>query len=259
MTPTAQAGLSVSPARVVLQAKPEQTRVGFFALANRGDAPLDVTVEAEDWREGITGARGRVDWLTVKPTKLRLRPGKSAKVKYVVRVPNTASGELRTQVFFTTRETAEGIVSLRSRLGAIVYVGIEGTEQIEAAITTLDATYTASTPGIAQPDQLDVAIGIQNRGNAHIVPEGEVGLRDEDGQSVATISFPAGWGLLPNQQETYRATGHGIHLKPGQYTVDVTVHCGSDLHHPTTVTKTLKAEVTQEGTWRFLEPAPASP
>ena len=254
--PLARAAVSVSPPRVVLQAKPKETRVGFFTVENTGDEPLTIKVEPEDWSGGMGGKRGAVPWLRVKPTNLVLGKGKSARVKFTVRVPAGASGELRAQVFFTTE--SGGGISMRSRLGAIIYVGVEGTERIEGSLTHTELFYTAATPGVATPDRLEVVMRIHNRGNAHIVPEGTIVLRDQEGRTVATIPLPPGWGLLPNEEDTYHAIGHGVHLKPGVYTVDITVECGNDLRHPKTITKTVRAEVGQKGIARVLEEAPTS-
>ena len=248
---SAQAALSVSPSRVVLRAKPARVLVGFFVLENQGDRPLAVRVEPEDWAGGIGGARGPVGWLTVRPATLTLRPRKRARVKYTIRVPEDASGELRTQVFFTT-ELSGAPMPMRSRLGTIIYVGIEGTERIAAAITQVSASYTAGTPGVAQPDRLDVAVTIRNDGNAHIAPDGAVVIRDAEGRLVATVPLQSGWGLLPNEEDLYHAIGHGIHLTPGRHTLEVTVHCGGDLRHPITVSRSADAVVTETGTLDLL-------
>lgn len=255
VTPIAEAALSVSPSRVVLQGKPSEKKVGYFTLENQGHEPLRIVVEPEDWSGGIGGSRGTVAWLSVKPTQLTLRPKKQARVKYTVRIPDDAGGELRTQVFFTMETPpAGGAMPMRSRLGTIIYVGIEGTERIEAAITDVQGFYTASTPGIAHPDRVDFAIGIHNRGNAHIVPEGQVVIRSEKDQlTVATVRLQGGWGLLPNEQDTYHAIEHNIHLQPGRYTLDLTVFYGGDFRRPMTATKTLKAEVTPRHEFRLLE------
>lgn len=256
----AEAGLSVSPTRVVLQGKPAEKKVGYFTLENQGHEPLQVIVEPEDWSGGIGGARGKVSWLTVKPTQLTLRPKKQARVKYTVRIPKDAVGELRTQVFFTMEgATVPGTMPMRSRLGTIIYVGIEGTEQIDAEITSVQGFYTASTPGIAQPNRLDLAIDIHNRSNTHIVPDGQVVIRSEKDQlTVATVRLQSGWGLLPNEQDTYHAIEHNVYLKPGRYTLEVSIFCGGDLRHPVTVTTTRKATVTDKGELRLLQDAAAN-
>jgi len=253
-----QAALNVSPSRVVLQVKPRQTRTGYFFLENRGDTPLQVRVEPEDWAGGITGGRGLVPWLSVTPAQLSLRPGRRGKVTYVIRVPQHASGELRAQIFFTTTETSEA-VSLRSRLGTMLYVGVKGTEHIAGEITQVEVRYIASTPGVATPDRLDVAFGIHNQGNVHLIPEGQVVVRDVARQPVATIALPAGWGLLPHEQEIYHALQHGVHLKPGVYTMEIDVICGKDLGHPTALTKMLDVIIDEQGLVRQPDPASTHP
>jgi len=246
----AEAALAVAPSRVVLQGKPKQTLRGFFLLENRGEEALTVHVEPEDWNGGIGGTRGPVSWLTMQPTSLTLRPQHKAKVTYAVRVPKDAQAELRAQVFFTM-ETA-GATPLRSRLGTIVYVAISGTEHIDGEVTKVETAYTATTPGITKPNQLDIAMRIHNRSNIHIVPEGTVVVRDLGGHEIATLTLRAGWGLLPNEEDTYRVVSHDIHLKPGRYTLELDLRCGGDVHHSTSITKVLEAVVTTDDQFHLL-------
>lgn len=248
--------LTVSPSRVVLRAKPKQVRVGFFTLQQEGEASVHVKIEPEDWAEGLTGSRGRVTWLTVIPTQLTLQPGKSAKVKYTVRVPHDAQGELRTQVFFTT-EGLSGSVPMRTRLGAILYVAIEGTERVDGAITKIDVNYTASTPGVAPPDRLDVLLRVHNRSNTHVIPHGEVTVRDPRGATVTVLPIQRGWGLLPQEEDAYHAIGHGVILKPGPYTLEVNLLIGGDVGHPLTLHRQLDMRVNERGAIQLLELKPS--
>ena len=243
--------LSVSPSRVVLRAKPKQTQVVFFTVQNEGGVPVEVRVEPEDWAQGIASARGQTAWLTVQPTRVLLKPGNASRVKCTVRTPQEASGELRAQLFFTT-ETGAGSSTMRSRLGAILYVAIQGTERLDAAITRVSAHYTPSTPGVERPDRLDVMLAIHNRSNAHIIPGGQVTVRDEAGQKVATVPLQKGWGLLPNEEDAYHAIGPGIYLKPGRYTLDIRVEYGEDLQQPMAVTKTVPVTINAQGQLQLL-------
>ena len=254
---SAQAALAVSPTRVVIEGKAGSVSTGFFSLTNRGDADIEVTVEPEDWTQGVRGVRRAADWVSVQPKRLKLRPGKSARVKYRIRVPKEASGELRAQLFFTT-ETRTGSIPMRSRLGTVIYVGVEGTEHIEAAVTRWSVSYTSGTPGAARPDRLDVVVGIQNRGNAHIVPSGRILVDDEEGRRVATASWREGWGLLPKEEDVYHAGEPGVHVKPGRYTMTLVVTVGGDLRKPATITERRSALLDER--WQFeLLPAEAVP
>ena len=203
------------------------------------------------------GERRPAEWVSVKPKRLTLRPGQTARVKYQIRVPRQASGELRAQMFFTT-ETRTGSMPMRSRLGTVIYVGVEGTERIEAAITRWSVSYTSGTPGAPRPDRLDVLVGIQNHGNAHIVPSGTILIDDEEGRRVATASWREGWGLLPREEDAYHAVEPGVHLKPGRYTMTLVVTVGGDLRKPVTITERRPALLDDR--WQFeLLPAETLP
>lgn len=244
-TASAEAAMAVSPSRIVYQAKPNATVRGTFTVKNTGEERLEVSVEPEDWAGGLTGARKPPPWVKVRPAHVTLKPGKHARVTYTIRIPPDARGELRSQVFFSSRGSDPA--SPLSRVGAIIYIGVQGTEQIDAAITSLDARYTVGTPGATQPDELALIAGIRNLGNAHIIPEGEFLVRDEAGRVSATIPLAPGWGLLPGQEEPYQAVGHGIHLTPGRYVLEAKLRCGDDLGAPTTLTKTAEIVFTESG------------
>jgi hypothetical protein len=256
--PEARAALTVSPMRVVLHGKPRAALVSYFTVENTGDARLEIEVEPEDWSRGVQGDRGAVEWLTVHPKRVNLKPGQRARVKCTVRVPKQASGELRTQVFFSSHVSGAAM-PVRSRLGAILYVVVEDTQQLDAAVTDVAASYTASTPGIASPDRFDVAVRIHNRSNVHVAPSGDVELRDQAGIIVARIPLQSGWALLPNEQDAYHAIGHGLYLKPGAYTLAVTVRYGADVRRLTTITSTFTARLTPEGSVEVFASPPASP
>lgn len=244
-TASAEAGLKVGPSRVVLRAKSGEVLPGSFLVENDGEAPMDVHVEPEDWSGGAGGDRGSVPWLTVRQAQFTAKPGERLEVTYQIRVPEEASGELRAQVFFSSQAAEAG--SPRARLGVIIYVAIEGTVQIAGEIAQVRAFYAPSTPEVTQPDRLEVVIGVRNRGNTHVVPTGHVVVLDAAGQAVARVPVQSGWGLLSGEEDSYRAIGYDIHLKPGAHRLEVTIVLGDDVGQPTTITKTLEMTVGAAG------------
>lgn len=254
----AEAALSVSPTRVVIQGKPGQKLAGEFDVTNTGKEVIAIAVEPEDWAGGAAGGRGAVAWLKIQPEQLGLKPGQSRKVKYTLRVPKDASGEMRAQIFFTTA-LEEGGEGMRSRLGAILYVVIKGTPRVQAALGAIKVHYTASTAGIAKPDRLDVALRIHNQSNVHLIPEGKMVFKDADDQVVARVLLPPGWGLLPGEESLYHAIAAGVYLKPGRYTLEVTIQGGADVQQPITLQKTLTAILSPAYQWTLEESSAPTP
>ncbi len=253
----AEAGLTVSPLRIVLPSKPKQTHSGIFEVQNTGSATLKVLVEPVDWTGGVSGDRAKVDWMTVHPSEFSLTPGQRAQVEYRVRVPKKAKGELRAQVFFSMMsDGASGAVDVTSRLGAVVYVPIKGSEEIDFEITKIDAAYSASTPGVAQPDRLDVAIRIRNHSNIHIIPGGDLLIHDTRGRVVARVPIAKGWGLLPHEGDTYRVVAPGLHLKPGRYTLGAVIRCGEDVGHESVVERAVGLKIAEDGSLQLSSPLP---
>ncbi len=247
---SADAQLSVTPGRTVLRARPGQARTGSFLVSNLSDQVMRVSVEPEDWSGGATGGRGNVSWMKVRPKRLKLKPGRTAKVRYKVRVPKDATGELSIQVFFTTeQEGAPGQMAVRSRLGTIVYLAVEGTEEVGAEVLRVKSFYTAPEGG--PRDRLEITLDIANRGNVHVVPAGDVRVVDGEGRTRYRMPIRSGWGLLPREQDTYRAIRRGVRLEPGAYTLQITVRCGEDLGQP--------VRVELEELLVITEPEPALP
>lgn len=252
----ALAALSVSPMRVVLEGRPGQKLAGTFQVVNAGSEPMEALVEPEDWSGGMSGSRGSVPWMVVKPKRFKLKPGQGRRVSYTIRVPNDAKGELRTQVFFSSADEGEGI---RSRLGAIVYVTIQGTQAVAASLGEVHAYYAPSTPGIQKPDRLEIVLSIQNQSNVHLIPEGQVLVKDAQGMTVATALLPPGWALLPSEEDRYHAIAGGVYLKPGRYTLAVTIRGGDDVQQPITLEKTLSATLSPDFQWILEEPPAPTP
>ena len=241
-----EAALNVGPTRQVVLAKPGSVYRGFYDVTNVGGEPLLVNVEPENWAGGIRGDRAKVDWLTVKPNQLTITAGEQVRVRYTVWVPEDATGELRTQVFFTTTDTGGGGSQLKSRLGTIIYVTVVGTEQLDAAIRSMTFGYESTTEGVEKPDNLTVNLGIQNMSNVHIIPQGRVEVLNEEGNLAANIDVIGGWGLLPEEMDTYRAVGQGVYLKPGRYTLRAKILFGNDLNTPKEVVRDYPIIVSED-------------
>ena len=144
------AGIGVKPTVTELSLSPGKKKAGIFTVLNDGEETVKVKVELEDWRRREEEVR--VDsWLKIKPREFKLAPGKVRKVKYKIKVPEEAEGEMVAMVFFGSLAPAGGGVGIKTRFGVSIYVGIKGTEVIEANINNSNKPIIGKTLMIVSP------------------------------------------------------------------------------------------------------------
>ncbi|MBI2870467.1 MAG: hypothetical protein HYY14_02025 [Candidatus Omnitrophica bacterium] len=166
--------MKVAPAVVEMYIPPGGEYEGEFEVTNTADAAVVIQASFEDeseWERALVGegrdAGALKAWLTLKQVEIALRPGESGKLAYKVAVPKEGvQAELKGHVFFEQRalEEGEGAVSVVARIGNAVYCIIRGTEDIRAKVTEFSF----------QPDSQVFRVAIQNEGNVHIRPKGEL-------------------------------------------------------------------------------------
>jgi hypothetical protein len=124
--------LTASPARVVL-AGADQAEV---RVVNAGRTPVVVSATRAGFALDLRGrprivrpgARTAVPWLTIRPSRLALRPGGSATVAVSSRPPPGAEpGDHDALVLLTTLAPAANRIAVRMRLGVVVVVRAPGT------------------------------------------------------------------------------------------------------------------------------------
>jgi hypothetical protein len=242
--PSAHASLSVSPPRTVFRAPAGSKLVGSYTVKNNADQPVQVTIEPEVWGTPA-GQQGKqpADWVVFESREHTLEAGQSLQIPYEITMPEQPDrAELMAQVFFTTT-SGGGAGVLRTRLGTIIYIAVEGLEVVNVEFLGARMGLHPSTEGATPPDRVVLELLLINRGNVHAVPEGQVSLFDAQGQRVAQIPIRGGWAMLSGQQETYRAIGEGVILQPGNYTARVALTYGKDLNKETPLTADLKIKV----------------
>jgi hypothetical protein len=131
--PRASVALGASPARLTILGSGERT----IRLTNSGADPVEVDVSRAVFSLDLRGrprivprGQGRSDpasWLTVRPSRLALRPRSSASLRVSSTVPRGARpGDHGALVLLTTRPIRRARVAVRMRLGVVVVVRAPG-------------------------------------------------------------------------------------------------------------------------------------
>ena len=139
---SASAGASAARPRVVLTASPAHVELSgagreTVSITNSGVDRVVVDVSRAGFVLDLRGRpkivtasdarRSAVDWLSLTPRRLALRPGATRSVTVAAKPPSRAEpGDHDALVLFTTRRRVKGRVAVRMRMGVVVVVRVPG-------------------------------------------------------------------------------------------------------------------------------------
>ena len=179
-TGMALAGIGAQPTVSEIEVAPGTEKSGTIAVANSDTTPVAVKVETEDWLKLRTGSAPieLKEWLNIGDTELFLGPSETKNAVYSVKIPPDIKGELIAQIYFSGGSTGSGALNISSRFGVALYVGIEGTEVVDADIKNL------------RVEQSIVSFTIENLGNVHIRPSGGLLIKNSQGIITGEVTVP---------------------------------------------------------------------
>ncbi|MFH1282925.1 MAG: hypothetical protein ABII27_04605 [bacterium] len=205
--------LEISPLRLELRIPPEGEYAGEYSVKNITDSDMEVAIEVNDWfvLEDNKGIEAK-DWLSFDPPVFNLKSNEVRVVKYKIKVPKEAKGELAEKISFTpTISEAQLIVMMSVSL----YVFIEGTEEPIVEI--------AKSVVRREKDGYTAAVVLKNEGNVHIRPTGKVTVL-KGKKVVKTVPISYGWPVYPNQERAFFARWDDMLLDKGRYTAKFEVN-----------------------------------
>lgn len=174
----ARGGVTVAPAVTELTVGSGKTAKGVFRVRNDSDVGQVVEVQPERWPPGSEGEEV-ASWLDVFPRKLDLGPGKEGIVRYAVRVPVSADGELGAQVYFASSVSQAGALPLIQRFGCALYVRVKGTERYDLRLARVAAQRRES--------ETVFQIVLENRGNVHVRPGATLNVATSGGTQAVVM------------------------------------------------------------------------
>ncbi|RKY32287.1 MAG: hypothetical protein DRP74_02945 [Candidatus Omnitrophota bacterium] len=225
--------LSVQEGKVRLSIPPGASKSGSISVKNTSTEPVDIRVYLEDWRfvSSQDGSKefkppgtypfSCAEWINFSPAEFNIPPFGKKEVRYMVEVPDGASGGHYAVMFFESflsdNTDKENIgVGVALRMGSLFYVEPEGTIKREAVLSGLAVKREDS--GFA------LTFNFENTGNTDIVTEGSFHIIDKSGMVYArgelsqVYTFPGDKGVLQAQWQEP--------LPAGKYDLVVTLDLG---------------------------------
>jgi len=215
--------VTISPILFDLSMDPGQVKQGVILVQN--DTNQTQTYYASTQNFVGKGEEGQQEFLTEKETtglaswiklesdSVTLDPGKSAEFKWVINLPKNAEpGGHYAAVFFAMQPKDEKgtSVGIGGRTGALFLVNVSGNIRESANIESFRIMNDADTDK-AKPTSLINSLPayfetrIKNTGSVHLMPEGNIVIKNIFGNTVGTVSVnPTKGRVLPDGIRKYR-------------------------------------------------------
>jgi len=135
----------------------------------------------------LENVEGLPQWIFLKQPSLTLRPGESRDIPFSIRVPEDAlSGGYYAAIFFSTQPplmAAQQKIVTGAKVGALMLVSVEG----ELVHRLRIADFGLDTPASIRSLPASFRLKLENLGNTHVRPEGDVTITNFFGSTVARL------------------------------------------------------------------------
>lgn len=209
----AAAEIFVSPPTLEILMNPGGMDQGTIFIKNKNASQTYVeatTTSYADYARGDRRARS-LEWLRLTPETFILDPGQETRVAYQINLADTAAGEVMGLVFFKDIPRSGGSGMVQGRVGVTFYCVVNGTLRPRVS--------TGSLRLVRNPSKGDkLYLELINNGNFHLRPRAEIDILDADSRCLSTVSFPAGWPILPGGAHKYYTSAVDTALPAGRYT-----------------------------------------
>ena len=219
--------ISVSPSLLEIGLDPGAGLTQAVTVKNRGSDAAYVTVGVVPYagdRQDIEA----VEWFEVDPLEFDLEPGVSQEVIVTVAAPSDAKpGGHYAAVSFRTsaRPPASAAQRFTGGTGVGATIGCVFLLTVRGADLKLEGQLTKVVPVSAGPGRLGARVEITNTGNVHMFPEGQVELRDLDGNVIGIFELPETTAILPGETQSLYLEGVQD-VQDGAYRASGTIQYG---------------------------------
>lgn len=255
VAPSAHA-LSVNPAIHDIEIDPGRTEVRNITLRNDETTSETYLITIQKFiPRGEFGQQefldpadtsGLPEWMFVDRPEITLAPGQSVNVPVSLRVPADAkSGGYYAALFLSRKQAIDEQVAMLPRIGILFFVRVNGPVIEKIALNDF------ATDANEAYEHLPVGfrVALTNEGNVHLVPEGQIVVKNVFGSTVAKLNINAESAkILPGSQRVllsawskgrpFEGSGywHGLqqeltHFAIGPYEASLTLS-GSGVQEP---------------------------
>lgn len=222
--------VSITPLRQTIVLDPGSTEVLELTIKSDEAAPASFAASVEAF--GIDEKTGvaifdkediATDWITPRQKEVMVAPGKEATIQFDVNIPRQAEPHSHYVALFAEGKSSEGQIGVSTRLGSLVYLHIAGPIRENAGLEFFRAD------GASFNNSPIAHMRMENTGSIHLIPQGEIVLKDWFGKTVAVYPMnPTDRKVLPGESWDQSYVFTDLPGKPfGKLSLDMKLAYGS--------------------------------
>lgn len=232
-------GLTISPPIFELTLMPGQSSENIIKMNNPTSSLVEVYPTVMNFQAGsetgdptFTSAseEGRpyslANWITFNKAKLALTPEQDIEFKFKISVPTDAEPGGHYGVVFYVSEPPkpsekETQIAISSMLGSLILVRVPGDIKEEAVLREFSAKkFYWKMPA-------DLVVRIENIGNVHIKPRGDIIVKNMLGSQNAALDVnPKKGNILPESIRRFDVRFEGSKFSLGRYSANLNLQYG---------------------------------
>jgi hypothetical protein len=203
----ALAALAITSPVAELTLQPGAKQKTFYTVQNNYKNDVEIAVSVKNFELGENKNLKAEDWLKLSKKSIKLKAGKSAKVKFTVRAPKNLQGSITGMVSFSVKTSGITVMSSKA-----VYLTASGTENIDFKFARVNAFNDTKNGGTG------IAFVVENAGNTFVRPEAAAKLY-KGGKYLTAHNMKAAMPVFPESKESF-VIRFG-RLADGVYNVDL--------------------------------------
>jgi len=171
------------------------------------------------------------DMLRIGPTEFDIQPGEEGRLRYVVSIPEGASGGKYGVVFFELSPSLEALTgrggaAVNIRLGSIVLIEVKGTQTYLAVLNDMGINRLEGEDGA-----FVIFCTVYNGSNILVRPNGVIKIINDTEEVVAELDMnKEKTGVFPATSRTFYTKYSGEKLEPGTYYLQAVLDYGGDAY-----------------------------
>lgn len=170
--------ITLSPTKQTVIMKPGKSELIKFEIKNDSETTKVMIPELEGFKidektgRPIFGQRDdAISWITPAKNEIILKPGGKGSFTFSVRVPPDAITSGHYIALFAKEKNIGGQIAVSPRVGSLLFLYTEG--KINEDLYLISFDYKKN-----KKDSVKLFLDLKNTGNIHLVPEGEITIRN---------------------------------------------------------------------------------
>ena len=184
----------------------------FKPLNETGTPQFILAKESENYTYSLAS------WVKISTEGITLKPNESAALNFTINVPKGAEpgGKYAGILFGTSPPQTSGTqIAISNKVGALLLVRISGDAKELATLKEF-----SSPKNFYEYPPVDLVVRVENKGNVHVAPKGNIEIKDIFGRKVAVLPVNEKNGnVLPESIRRFDKDTDALTWKPGGFTI----------------------------------------